>query len=217
MESFVKKIILGKTNPESHRYFIRFGKGNYGRRFLFSFNKSKKVKIKGSFELANDFVQFVKELKHVSYSGKILTKEKIPGKEAKKKAGVFLYEVENINIEEYPNAYYYLLNVEDSEIVLKIKKALPKPGKDEGKIDDSFCVLELDLKYWTKAKDAFFWDVPEGKKASVEHELQITEIVAPSGEKDPAKIRELGKRKGKIVRKIIVDDRESSKAYDLEA
>lgn len=217
MESFLKRVLTGKHDADSHRYFIRFGKGNYARRFLLSFAKGTKLKVKGSFEMANDFVKFVKENKDVKFSGSILTKSKIAGKEGKKKAGVFAYEIVESSIKEFENAYFYLLNVDDGEIKLRIKKALPKPGKDADKIDDSFCLMELDLKYWPKIKEAFFWDVPECKKAIVEHELKITDIEIPSGEKDPVKMRELARRKGIAVRKITADGNVTLKDYKIEA
>jgi hypothetical protein len=66
-------------------------------------------------------------------------------------------------------------------------------------------------------KEIFFWDVPDCKKAKIEHELNINEIVIPENEKDPAKMREMALRKGKIIRKINFDGKESSKAYDFEA
>lgn len=217
MQSFLKGVLNGKSDDESHRYFVRFGKGRYNRRFLISFNKGTKIKIKASFEMANDFVKFVDENKDVKFSGTILSKEKISGKEGKKKKGVIAYEISNSKIEEYEKAYYYLLDVNDSEIILKIKKSLPKPGKNEGKIDDKFCSLELDPKYWPALKETFFWDVPECKKAEIEHELNINEIVIPANERDPIKIRELAKRKGIIVRKITCDGKEQKKEFPLLA
>ena len=84
MEGFLKKILTDRSDDEDHKYLIRFGKGNYERRFLTGYSKSgDKVKIKTSFEFANDLVKFVRESKEVLFSGKILTKEKIPGKEGK--------------------------------------------------------------------------------------------------------------------------------------
>ena len=71
-------------------------------------------------------------------------------------------------------------------------------------VDDKFCSLDLDLKYWDKAKEAFFWDVPECKKAAIEHDLDISEIVMPSGVSDPVEIREKAKRKGIIRYKAIL-------------
>lgn len=217
MDGFIKKVLTGKADSESHKYFVRFGKGIYNRRFLVSYARGSKVKVKGSFELANDLVKFVNENKSVKYSGKILTKDKVAGRDGRKKAGVFVYEIENSSITEFENAYFYLLNVDDGEIKLRVKKALPKPGKDAEKIDDSFCLMELDEKYWPKIKEAFFWDVPEGKKVSIEHSVNINEIVFPAGEKDPAKIRELAKRKGTIARKMDVDGKEVVKEYSFEA
>ncbi len=86
MESIIKKIAEGNFDESVHEQFIRFGKGEYKRRFVIKFNKTKKIKIKASFEYANDFVNFVKEIKDVKFSGKVLMKEKISGKESKKKA-----------------------------------------------------------------------------------------------------------------------------------
>jgi len=216
MEFFIKSIFESGDLENAHKYFLRFGKGTYRRRFLMSFNKSKKVRVKASFELANDFVNFVKENKDVGFSGKVLMKEAVAGKTGRKKAGSFVYEISESSINEFGNAYFYLLDVNDEEIVLKIKKSIPKPGKNEGKIDHNFCVLTLDNKYFDKLKEEFFWDVPEGKKVSVEHEVVITDIVMPENEEDPKKIRELAKRKGKLIRKINVDGKEIVKEIDLE-
>lgn len=217
MENFVKKVIEKRVDQDSHRYFVRFGKGDYKRRFLLSLSKGKKIKIKGSFEWANDFVNFLKENSNLKYSGKILTRDKIPGKEGKKKAGTFAYDIENSQITEYGNAYCYLLNADSEGVVLKTKKSLPKPGKNEDKIDDSFCVLEIDEKYWPNAKAYFFWDLPDCKKANIEHELIITDIILPKNESDPVKIRELARRKGKMIRKIVADEKETTKEYNIEA
>lgn len=217
MESFIKKVLAGKNDEDSHRYFVRFGKGDYKRRFLISLAKGAKIKVKTSFEFANDLVKFVNEIKKLRFSGKILSKEKISGKEGKKKAGVFVYEVTDCFLDEFKNVYYYLLDAEDSEILLKIKRKLPKPGKEGDKIDDGFCSLIIEQKYWTALREAFFWDIPECKKASIEHEIKINEIILPRGEKDFVKIRELALRKGTIIRKMISDGKESSREISFEA
>ena len=91
---------------------------------------------------------------------------------------------------------------------LKIKKKLPKPGKSEKKIDNGFCQLEADEKYYSKIKEDFFWDMPETKKISISHEIIVNEVVMPKDEKDFAKIREIAKRKGKIIRNGKIDDKE---------
>lgn len=215
MYSFLKKICDGKGDDDSHRYFVRFGKGEYRRRFMMSYNKGKSIKIKGSFEWANDFVNFVNEIIEPKFSGKIMSKDDIKGMNGRKKGSSYVYEVSEIMLKDYPNAYSYLLDTEADGIKLKIKKALPKPGKNEEKIDDGFCVMELDNKYWGRAKEAFFWDVNEGKKALIEHTLQIDSVEIPKNEKDPVKMRENAIRIGKIIRKIDVDGNKSEKSYDL--
>ena len=219
MESFLKNVLTNKGNEYTHRYFVRFGKGQYNRRFLISLDRgASKIKIRASFELANDIVNFVNEInKNLKFSGKILIKDKVSGLEGKKKAGFFVYEISESSIEQFENAYYYLLDVNHSEIILKIKKSLPKPGKAEKKIDDKFCALDLDLKYLPQVKETFFWDVPDCKKAKIEHDVIIKEIEFPKNEKDPVKVRELAKRIGKIVRRINFDGKDTAKEYAIAA
>lgn len=219
MESFLKKVAIGKGEQKEKRYFVRFGKGNYNRRFTMSLDITKdKLKVRAGFELANDLVKFVKEIKKdVKFSGKILVKDKIPGKEGKKKAGVFVYEISNEVVEDYPSIYFYLLDSQSSDLTLKMKKALPKPGQEADKIDEKFCALDIDLKYLNDVKETFFWDVPQiTKKVSIENEIIVTDIEFPKNEKDPVKIRENAVRKGKIIRHMIVDGKEINKEYDLK-
>lgn len=213
----MKKVLEKRTDEGSHRYFVRFGKGNYNRRFILTLSRGKKIKLKGSFEWASDFARFAQENGVQLFSGKVLSKAVIPGKPGKKKAGVVVYEITNESLKDYPGAYSYLLDADSLGIILKSKKALPKPGKDEEKIDDGFCSLEIEEKYWPKLKEAFVWDVPDCKKAVIEHDLQITEIELPKGEKDPVKIRENAVRKGKLVKRMNIDGVDSSKTYDLIA
>lgn len=217
MECFLKRVLEGRNDSDSHRYFLRFGKGTYNRRFLISYSKGKNIKVKGSFEWANDFVKFISEIEDLTFSGKIMSKDSIPGQKARKKGGSFLYEVEKIKLSHYPGAYSYLLDAESSGIKLKIKKSLPKPGKNAEKIDDHFCVMELDLKYWDLVKSIFFWDAPDVKKCIVEHSLIIENIDLPKNEKDPVKMRENAIRVGKIVRSIEFDDKKDIKDYKIAA
>ena len=218
MDSAIKKVLHGQGDETTHQYFVRYGKGTYQRRFILNLAKTKaKIKLRGSFEWANDFVAFARSLGKTNFSGVVLMREKIPGKAGKKKKGAFAYELNEEGVEDFENAYFYLLNHKSDEVVLKVKKSLPKPGKDAEKIDDKFCQLDLDMKHWEAAKETFFWDVPDCKKASINHTLHITDIVLPTGESDPAKMRELAKRAGTITRKITCDCEESSKDYEVEA
>ena len=219
MESFIKKIWQG-NGEEAHYQFVRFSKGIFKGRAVLNLHKTSKIKLKGSFEWANDFVNLANELENVKFSGIVLSREKLDLENEKKKKGIFQYEVSDIEsekINEIKNkAYALLLSGESEEIVLKIKKKLPKPGKSEKKIDDKFCQLELDLKHWDKVREAFMF--PEGKKFRVSHIFEINEIIIPEGEgeKDFEKIRLLAKRKGKIIRKLEIDKKESEEEKEFE-
>ena len=106
--------------------------------------------------------------------------------------------------------------ISDTNFKLKIKKKLPKPGKNEDKIDGKFCQLEVDEKSYSKIKEDLFWDLPDAKKINVKHKLFIENIIMPEGEKDFAKIRELAKRKGKIIREAEIDGQKITKEYEFE-
>lgn len=219
--NFIKKIFSGKADDATHRQFIRFGKGEYGGRALLSIWKTKSIKIKSSFEFANDFVLFTADLGNAVFNGTIWSKEQIPGLSGIKKEGKIVYNVENMGSSQVkeiaPMVYCFLLNADGSGIKLRIKGKLPKPGKGEGKVDDKFCQLELDEKYYHAARADFFWDLPECKKASIQHIFVIREIVTPKGETDYAKIREMAKRKGTIVRLANADGKEMKTERDFEA
>ncbi len=231
--NFVKKIFNGKIDEEVHQQFIRFGKGNYRGRFQLGLWKTKKIKVKTSFEFANDLVLLCSEFGDSKVSGIVLTKKNISdimsnnniegNSEAKKKG---IYYQNNIPeqklkkeqlIELEKESYSTLLDIEGDGFKLKIKKKLPKPGKNENKIDNRFCVLETDEKFYSKIKENLFWDMPEAKKIDITHELIIEEIVIPKGEKDFSKIRELAKRKGKIIRKGKIEDKEIVSEMEFEA
>lgn len=209
MECFIKEIFNGNSE-RAHNQFVRFGKGKFENRAVLNLQKTNKIKLRGSFEWTNDFVETASELASIKFSGIILSKEKLDLENEKIKSRVYHYEVSDINsdkIKEIRNKIYtMLLDGEGEGVILKIKKKLPKPGKAEGKIDDKFCQLEADLKYWDKIKEAFM--LPECKKCRISHTFEINEIILPKDEKDFEKIRVLAKRKGKIIRKLEVDKKE---------
>lgn len=207
MEFFIKELITKGVSEHAHRYFTRFGKGTYRRRFLVKFSRGKTVKIRASFELANEFVGFVrKHAPHATFSGNVLSQTAIAGKTGRKKGGSYAYEVTESDLREFEHAYYYLVNTTTHDITLKIKKAIPKPGKDAEKIDDVFCALDVSPALWNVFKNELFWDVSDdATKVSIEHDVNITEIILPPGEKDPVKLRANAKRKGTLARRIDAD------------
>ena len=231
--NFIKKVVEGKIDENVHRQFTRFGKGEYGGRFLLSLWKTKKIKIKSSFEFANDLVALCSEFGNCKVSGIVMSKENISNimkeknieaNSESKKGG--LYYQNNIPNQELSgdqlkeleeNSYFTLLDLEGEGFKLKIKKKLPKPGKNEDKIDGRFCQLEVDEKFYLKIKEDLFWDVPDAKKINIKHKIIVESIIMPEGEKDFAKIRELAKRKGNIIREAEIDEQKIIKEYGFEA
>lgn len=228
MDSFIKKI-FGGNGEEAHYQFVRFGKGRFENRAVLNLRRTEKIKLRGSFEWANDFVNLTNELSDVVFSGVILSREEIDNIlnnndvkfDKMNKKGLYVYEIEKILndvIKEIKDrVYIMLLDGECDGIVLKMKKKLPKLGKSsEKKVDDKFCQLELDLKYWPQIKEVFM--LPECKKCKISHIFKIEELIIPEElkeEKDFAKIREMAKRKGKIIRELDIDGRVLKKEKDF--
>lgn len=231
--NFVKKIFEDDLDEKVHQQFIRFGKGDYRGRFRLGFWKTKKIKVNTSFEFAADLILLCSKFGNCKVSGILLSKNNlsdlmlknnIEGSSKTKKGGLYYendipgQELKREQIVELEReSYSVLLDAEGEGFKLKVKKKLPKPGKNENKIDKRFCVLEADEKYYSEIKKDFFWDMPESKKMDITHEVIVNEIVIPKGEKDFSKIRELAKRKGKIIRKAEIDGKEIFSEKEFEA
>jgi hypothetical protein len=222
MSCFIKKIFDGNIDDSAHRQFVRFSRGSFAGRAALSLQKKERIKLGGSFEFANDFSDFVAENSDAKFSGIVLSREEISdfGKE-KGKNGIFEYNVENIESQKLneikDKSYALLLDAEGEGISLNMKKKkLPKPGKSgELKIDDKFCIIECDLKYWEKMKEFFM--LPDCKKAKISHTYIIEEVMVDKNEKDFVKMRENAKKKGKIIRKMNLDGRETQEEKSFEA
>jgi len=219
MACFIKKVFEKKIDEQTRKQFVRFSRGSFSGRAALNLVKNEKIKLGGSFEFANDFSSFVSELdKNAKFSGIILSKEdlKLGGR---KKGEIFVNEIINLDsskIKEIEDkAYSMLLDAEGNGISLKIKKKLPKPGKSgELKIDDKFCLIEADLRYWEKIKEFFM--LPECKKAKISHTIIVEDIIIDKNEKDFVKMRENAKKKGKIIRKMNIDKQETSEEKIFE-
>lgn len=225
---FIKKIWENKQDDSVHKQFIRFSKGMYAQRSIINARKTPQgLKISSTFELANDFVDFVSSLSaSLKVSGLVLSKEKLELENERKKIGLYEYEIEKtINSQELKKiiekCYFCLVDCEAQGIMLKIKRKLPRPGKGpNAKVNDKFCSLELANQYETQFNKEFLWDIGAYKKVRTKHTYEIKEIVMPKDllkEKDFEKLRILAKRKGKIIRKVIIDGKESVKEREFEA
>jgi len=220
MVCFIKKIFDGRDDESVHRQFIRFSRGSFAGRAALNLVKKENIKLGGSFEFANDFCDFVAENSEAKFSGVILSRSKIEDFSGKEKNGIFEYKVENVDSKKIreikETAYSMLLDAEGAGISLKMKKKLPKPGKSgELKIDDKFCVIECDLKFWGKMMEFFM--LPECGKFKVNHTYIIEEVIIDKNEKDFVKMRENARKKGRIIRKMIINGKEAEEVKSFIA
>lgn len=234
MESVLKKINAGKFDDGVHSEFVKYSKGVFGNKYLLDAKKQKdKYSIKAGAEFANFLVRSCLE----KVSGKIkvsgiivstfdLRKEiDFPIERVKQFMGIKQLVVngemepkEIISVmDRYPKAFF-ALSFSTPESDLKIKAKAPKSakpaatGEKEPKAD--FCSLKTTDK--SIVNDLFF-DFPNFSEIKIVHTLNIKDIILPKGESDPAKIRELAKRKGIITRKVNADGKESVKEMPFEA
>ena len=212
---FIKKIFKDKIDDETHSQFVRFSKGIFDSKAIINVSRNGKIKISSSFEMANDLVIFAAFLaKKMNVSGIVFSRNELEGIKGGKKKGLFVSSFdEEMGFEKLSEiakkAYSMLLDCSAPGINLKIKKKLPRPStKSADKVNDKFCVMELDIKFWPSVRDEFLFDLPEGKKNRIINKYEINEIIIPKGETDYEKIRVLAKRKGKLTRKASVDGKE---------
>ena len=233
---FIKKIAEGKIDDAVHLQFTKFSKGEFRNRALINAKQSKgHYTINTGPEFANDLVKEVaKEIggNKIKVSGVIVStsnlSNKLDYKEIKQFQGVKKYIIDKemtgddiINLlYEFPKAFF-ALSFNSSKTNLKIKPKAPtsgKPGKssEEGPKAD-FCKLVTDN---SDLAGSFIFESPNFKKVEVNHTYIIEKIIIPDSvknEKDYAVIREKSLRKGKIIRKAIIDGKEKISELEFEA
>ena len=112
-------------------------------------------------------------------------------------------------VNNFPNSFFALsFKSESDDTQLKIKPKAPKSGKANTKNKEKqkadFCKLTTSDRM---IGQGFVFEKPDFKKAEITHHFIINEITPPKGETDFAKIREIAKRKGKIIREAVIDDK----------
>lgn len=234
MESTIHKIFSGKKDNELHDEFIKFSKGVFGNKYIIDAKKkAEKYSIKTSAEFANYFVRLGLEKANteIDVSGAIIAtfdiriNSEIEIVNVKQFMGVKQFIVNSrvhsskliSMMNKFPRAFFALsFNIPNYE--LKIKAKAPKSAKPSTKGEAGpkadFCSLKT--ANVEIAKDLFF-DIPDFKQISINHAIQIDEIDIPTGIGDPVKIRESAIRKGKIIRKLVVDGKETVKEMRFEA
>ncbi|MDO8622998.1 MAG: hypothetical protein Q7R52_02035 [archaeon] len=230
--NFIKKVFDNKVDESVHSQFQKFSKGEFrGKAIIQAKNSSGKYTINTTYEFANGLVKNMAEKlgnNKTSITGAIVSTNDLTGQldfeDKKQFMGVKQYKInkemsgkEIIElINKFPKAFFALsFNV--GENILKIKAKAPKSAKPSTKGEEmpkaNFC------KLITKDKGIALEFIFEGdfKKAEIKHTFFIIDIVPPKEESDFAIIRELAKRKGKIVREGTIDERKIKTEKDFEA
>ena len=230
--NFIKKMFDGKIDEFVHIQFQKFSKGEFKNRALIQAkNSAGKYTLNTTYEFANEFVRDMAEKlgnSKATVTGAIVSTNDLSGEvefQSKKQfMGVKQYGInkemtgkEIISLlDKLPKAFFALsFKTEDSE--LKIKAKAPKSAKPSTKGDEipkaDFCkLITTDKKYVME-----FVFEGDFKKAEINHIFVINDIIAPKGETDFARIRELAKRKGQIIRNATIDGKLIKKETEFEA
>ncbi len=229
--NFIKNVFDKKIGEAEHLQFQKFSKGEFRDRALIEIKKAGngKYTIKTSAEFGNELVKIcAKELgeKSAKVTGAIVSTLDLDVKYKEKKQfqGVKRYIIDDEMtgnsilklVEENPKVFFGL-SFKGDDFELKIKPKAPKsgkPGKGDEEPKADFCSLKT-----TNAEIAkeFIFEASDFKQAKVKHVFLIERMVMPEGENDYAKIRELAKRKGKIIRKADIDGVAKTTEIEFEA
>jgi len=240
MEFFINKIFNGEVDELVHLQFQKFSRGEFKYKAMVVGKAQAKgvYRVSTTAEYANELVRYFAEKlgensSHVS--GVILTTRKLDDEldfdDRKLAVGIrkYIFDREMTGtqilelVDKYTNCFFgFSFKVGDDE--LKIKPKAPKSGKPNSKGDGpkvDFCKLRT--KDTEIVRKLIFDDEARNfKSVEISHDFIIDEIVvsdelkAEAGE-DYKMIKEMAKRKGKIVRKIVVDGREVVKEKGFAA
>jgi len=232
--NFIKKVVDGRIDDSVHSQFQKFSRGIFKDRAILKVKKIKdKYTINSSYEFANELVRVMAEkldVNKILVQGVIISTldltNKINFKEKKQFKGVKKYVIEMefsgkeilTLLNEFPKAFFALSFIVDDRNKLKIKPKAPKsgkPSKGKGNPKADFCKL---ITNDVEIGKNFIFEKSDFKLAEVKHDFIIEEIVLPKLEnQDYLQMREMAKRKGKIVRTSEIDGVESIKEFEFEA
>jgi hypothetical protein len=201
---FIQKIFENKVDEEIHKQFVRFSKGTFKGRGTMKLSLVKdKLKVNASYDLAKDISRIIAGLSDkIQITGKVMKS---------KKKEEFDEEVSSERLLELMDDYEFtLLHLTAGEYSLKVGKSIPKPGKE---LKNNWCKAVLPAD---KVKD-FAFDFDIKKRAEITHTLIIEDIIIPKEYEDNfEKARLFSKRKGNLIREIIVDGEEIQKETSFE-
>lgn len=219
-----KKIFEGIFDEEVHSDFMKFSRGEFKDKYLINAKKqTNKWVVKTGPEFANNFVKngLSKCQDEIKITGIIATTLNIKDE--------FNFEIEKVSnfqgvkkyilnttinpndiielIDKYPRVFF-ALSFSNSDMDIKIKAKPPKsgkPGKGDEDAKADFCTIKTSKK---EVIEELFFDIGlDWKEISINHTIKINDIVYPDGMENmkPAEVREKSKRKGVLVRRVVVD------------
>ena len=237
MDCFIKKIFEGKTDNLIHIQFQKFSRGEFNNKAALIYSKSKeKFSISTTYEYAADFVRLMAEKlgnNKARITGVVVSTRDLTGQlnfaGKKQFAGVkqYILDVDMSGKEildllgKFPTAFP-ALSLKAGETELKIKPKAPISGKPSTKGGDAGVKADF-CKFYSNDRSllkSFVFDAEVNentKKAEIKHIFLVNDIVLPKGETDPAKMRENAVRKGKIIRILKIDEKESRKEHEFSA
>ncbi len=236
--NFIKKIADKIFDKNVHLQFQKFSRGNFKNRAQIKakFTNGRYI-VSTTAEFANDMIGDVAKKimdKKTKVTGIIVTTSDLKGRldfsSVSQFQGVKKYSIDKEMtgneilkiLNEFPGAFFALsFKTPDEETEIKIKAKMPKSGKPSTKEEEApkpdFCKLVTTDE---KLGKSFVFERPEFKEADVNHLFKIDEIIVSEElkkEKDFAKIREMAKRKGKIIRVANIDGRRVISELEFEA
>jgi len=232
--NFIKKIVDKEIDESVHLQFQKFSRGKFKNRAILKVKKSQdKYTINSSPEFSNELVRIMAEKlgnEKTQVTGAIVSTSDLSGKikfkEKKQFQGVKRYLIDNEMegeeilslLKEFPKTFFALSFQVDEKNILKTKPKAPKtgkPGKGNEKPKANFCKLITNDSQLGKS---FIFEKDDFKSAEIEHDFIVEKITLPeTDEKDFAKIREMAKREGKIIRYSNIDGVEAKKEYEFIA
>jgi len=233
--NFIKKIFDKKIDESVHLQFQKFSRGEFKDRAIVKVKKvGSKYTIYTTAEFANEFVKTIAEKlgsNKTKITGSIIGTNDLKGELEFKKIsqfqGVKNYSIEQEMsgeeiirlLEKFPKNFF-ALSFAVGETILKIKPKAPKSSKPKNKNEapnPDFCKL---ITTDEKIGNSFVWEKTSFKDVLIAHDFMIESIVVPDGlksEKDFAVVREKSLRKGKIIRRAVIDGEDMKQEVEFAA
>ncbi len=238
MKFYINKIFDDEVDDLAHLHFVKYSRGEFKYKAMVAVKAQAKgiFKIGTTAEYGNELVRYLAEKvgeDNVEVSGALLTTQDLEGEfdynEKKNALGVRKYflnrEMTGNKIlellDKFPKCFFGLsMKVGNTDLKIKPKSPKsPKPGnKADSEIKIDFCKLKTDD---TELVNGLVFDVDNFKEVRISHTLMIDEIVVSEELKaeangDYAKIKDMAKRKGKIIRELTVDGVEKKVEKEFE-